>query len=148
MKYNIKGQSLFEVMFAVAVASIIMMSVVALTKQTISGSDFSKNNALASRYAQEATDWIREERDNDWTAFFNRASTNPTLCLEALAWGGAPPCPDITGTQFNRSVTLTQVDLDATLGDESVEAEVVVTWSDGKGMHQISNISRYTNWNI
>lgn len=148
MKKKMEGQSLFEVMFAVAVASIIMMSVVALSKQTISSSDFSKNNSLASRYAQEATDWIREERDNNWLLFYNRAGPNPTICLEGFAWGGPPLCPDIAGTIFNRSVTLQQIDLDANPGNESVEVEVVVTWEDGKGIHQVSNISRLTNWNI
>lgn len=148
MKKKMEGQSLFEVMFAVAVASIIMMSVVALSKQTISSSDFSKNNSLASRYTQEATDWVREERDNNWILFFNRAGPNPTICLEGLAWGGVPPCPDIAGTIFNRSVTLQRVDLDANPGNESVEVEVIVTWEDGKGIHQVSNISRLTNWNI
>jgi hypothetical protein len=148
MKQYLHGQSLFEVMFAVAVAAIIMMSVVSLSKQTISSADFSKNNALASRYSQEATDWVREERDNDWITFYNRANTNPTVCLESLAWGGSPPCPDMTGTVFNRTVTLQQVDLDGNLGDESVEAEVIVTWTDGRGMHQVSVISRLTNWNI
>jgi len=148
MRKYLSGQSLFEVMFAVAVAAIIMMSVVSLSKQTISSSDFSKNNSLASRYSQEATDWIRGERDDDWVVFFNRASTSPTICLNDLAWGGSPPCPDMTGSHFNRSVTLQQVDLDGNPGVESVEAEVVVTWTDGRGMHQVSNISRFTNWNI
>jgi len=144
------GQSLFEVMFAVAIASMIMISVVSLSKQTISSSDFSGNNALANKYALEATEWIREERDNDWIDFYNRAGPNPTLCLEDLAWGGAPPCPDIVDTpfKFKRSVILRQVDLDATPGNESVEIEVIVTWTDGKGMHQVKNITRYTNWNI
>jgi len=159
MKRNLLGQSLFEVMFAVAIASIIMISVVALSKQTISSSDFSTNNALASRYTQEATDWIRQERDgddnpltDDWMIFYNRAAPNPTLCLEDLVgvgWGGPPPCPDVVGTpfKFKRSVILGQVDLDANPGNESVEAAVIVTWTDGKGSHQVKNISRYTNWN-
>ena len=100
MKFSNLGQSLFEVIFAVAIASMIMVSVVSLSKQTVSSSDYSRNNALASRYAQEATDWIRQERDgdddpatNDWQIFYDRASGNPTICLEDLAWGGAPPCP-------------------------------------------------------
>jgi Tfp pilus assembly protein PilV len=150
-KRRLSGQSLFEVMFAVAIASIIMMSVVALSKQTVSSSDFSRNNALASRYAQEAVDWVRSERDSDWSAFFTRANANPTFCLEDLnvvGWGGAPPCSNVTGTIFERSVVLTQVDLDSDPGVESVEAEVVVTWDDGKGAHRVSVISRLTNWNI
>ena len=150
MKKLTNGQSLFEVMFAIAIASMIMISVVSLSKQTISSSDFSRNNALASRYAQEATGWIREERDKNWTAFYNKAGPNPTICLENLAWGGAPTCPDMAGTpfKFKRSVILRQVDLDANPGNESVEAEVIVIWTDGKGMHQVKNITRYTNWNI
>jgi len=158
MKKYILGQSLFEVMFAVAIASMIMVSVVSLSRQTISGSDFSRNNALASRYVQEAADWIREQRDDqisqdDWVTFYNWALGSPTICLEdlnAIGWGGSPPCPDIVGVpfNFNRFVTLRQIDLDAIPGNESVEAEVIVTWMDGKGMHQVKSISRYTDWNL
>ena len=32
-------------------------------------------------------------------------------------------------------------------GNPTVEAEVIVTWTDGKGMHQVKSISRYTSWN-
>lgn len=146
-----KGQSLFEVIFAVAVVSIIMVSVVSLSKRMVSSSDFSKNNALANKYVLEATEWVRQERDTDWITFYNRAAGNPTRCLQNLSWGGGPPCGNITGTNnFTRQVSLLRVDLDgdAANGNESVEAEVIVNWQDGKGMHQVKNISRYTNWNI
>ena len=146
------GQSLFEVMFAVAIASMIMISVVSLSKQTISSSDFSGNNALANKYALEATEWIRGERDNDWVSFHNKAAANPTFCLDNLSWGGGfPPCPIMPGTNiFRRQATLSRIDLDGDIGNgnESVEMQVIVTWEDGKGMHQVKNITRYTNWNI
>ena len=42
------GQSLFEVVFAIAVVAIIISGVVALSATTVRNSSFSRNNALAT----------------------------------------------------------------------------------------------------
>ena len=57
-----KGQSLFEVVFAVAVSALIITAIVILAGNAVSNSTFSRNKALAGRFVQEAIEWLRKER--------------------------------------------------------------------------------------
>lgn len=56
------GQSLFEVMFALSVAAMILVAVVALVATSIRNSTFSKNKALANKYASELSEWLKKEK--------------------------------------------------------------------------------------
>ncbi|MFC1649734.1 hypothetical protein ACFL2C_03430 [Patescibacteria group bacterium] len=129
-----KGQSLFEVVFAIAIATVVLTGVVFLATSTIRNSTFSKNKAEATKFTQEAAEWLREQKDQNWDNLATHIS--PSRCLGDLNW--ASGCV-IVGTIFSRSVSLTQV------GDD-IEAQVIVTWTDGLGEHQVKSITTYTNW--
>src|SRR4030043_2346790 len=83
-----KGQSLFEIVLALAIATLIVVALVALASSAIRNSTFAKNKALATRYSQEATEWLRGERDTNWDIFATKALT-PTWCLPSLSWMSA-----------------------------------------------------------
>ncbi|MFV1917388.1 MAG: hypothetical protein ACC618_02840, partial [Patescibacteria group bacterium] len=105
-----KGQSLFEVIFTLAIAALIMVGIVSLAASSIRNSAFSRNNTQATRYVQEASEWLREQRDTDWSVFSGYASSAPgeKWCLTSLAWpGSSGNCGTTTidGT-FTREVTL------------------------------------------
>ena len=146
---NHKGQSLFEVIFAIGIAAVILVAIASLAAKSIANSTFSKNNALASKYAQEGSECLREQRDNalrttGWNAFKLQATN--TKCLN----GAAPNCIigsgmcDISGTPFRRGATFSNV---VNLNGEEIRAIVIVQWSDGQGTHQVRNITTFTNWN-
>ena len=61
-----KGQSLFEVVFAVGIAGLIVTGIVSLANRTLGNSNTSRDRSLASRYAQDMTDCLRELRDEDF----------------------------------------------------------------------------------
>lgn len=139
-----KGQSLFEVVIAIGVIGIIIAGVVSLAAGSIRNSTFSRNNSLATRYAQEAIEWMRGERDADWVTFYNRATVAGNMyCLDSLSWAKARPCNAgeyIAGTILTRRVIFTPV---PTL---EVEAEVTVLWADSQGIHQVASSTVYTDW--
>jgi type II secretory pathway pseudopilin PulG len=150
IKYNFSrnsGQSLFEVVVALGIAAVILTGVVGLTTSSIRNSTFSRNNSLAARYAQETIEWLRTERDSDWTTFANRSvgGAGQRWCLTAnpISWPGTSgPCGAsnvIAGTVFTRELTMT-------LGTNSIEASVVVSWTDSQGTHQVRNGTLFTNW--
>ena len=72
------GQSLFEVVFAVAIAAMILVGIVSLATTSTRNSIFSRNNSQATKYAQEVVEWLREERDKDW---INLSSHIGNRCL-------------------------------------------------------------------
>lgn len=142
---SVRGQSLFEVVVALFVVTLIMITLVALAVTSVRNSDFSKNKALATRHAQEASEWLRGERDEDWDVFSTRAAGAPgqRWCLNSLSW---PATPGGCGSSFiqdgifQREVTL------LTLDPVTIETQVIVYWNDSLGRHEVNATTNLTNW--
>lgn len=147
------GQSLFEVLFSVAVASIILVGVVSLAATSIRNSSFSSNGSLATEFVQEGSEWIRQFRDADWDAFKSHSSggSGSNWCINTIpypppAWGLPTSCgtSTISGTIFTRSLNLAD---DATDPGAIVHVTVTVTWNDAQGIHTVRSISSLSDWN-
>ena len=151
-----RGQSLFELVVAIAVSAIIIIALVSLATLSIRNSTYSKNKALAANYAQEATEWLRGQRDNNTDVFFTDASNNTAIsgsgyCLSTLALGTLISSISTPGkcaalvenTTFTRYTILTTT---TQSGKTVVEADVVVSWSDAQGFHEITSATNFTDW--
>jgi Tfp pilus assembly protein PilV len=143
-----KGQSLFEVVFALAVAALVLTGIVSIAATSVRNSSFARNNALATRYVQETSEWLREQRDNNiWADFSGNA--DETYCFQSLggtfpAAGGCSTTDYINDTIFVRQVILT-LENTANPGD-TVEAEITVRWTDAQGLHTAGSTAQYTRW--
>ncbi len=135
--YN--GQSLFEVVFAIGIAALVLVGVMSLSTTSLRNSIFSKNNTLATKYAQEGTEWIREQRDTNWTTFYPVAN-GATRNMGSLSWPPSGSCNIPNDTTFCRTVKLTS------LGSDTVSALLLVTWTDGQGTHSVHSATTYTKW--
>lgn len=136
-----KGQSLFEILFAFVIMSLIVVAIVGLATISIRNSSYSRNRTLAEKYATEAVDWLRQERDGGWTQFADRALSGK-YCLVGLNWNISRSCEEnesIAGTVLYRTVELLGL-------DNKIEAEVVVSWNDAKGLHEIKLSTLFSNW--
>lgn len=139
------GQSLFEVVVALAITGLLIVSIVSLVSNSIRNATFSKNKSVAATYAQEATEWLRGQRDNNITTFETNALTS-MWCLRTLSWDLAGGCLDsyqIPGTPFTREVTFT---VSTVNGKTLIQADVIVFWEDSQGIHQIDNSTDFTDW--
>ncbi|MFZ5932782.1 MAG: PulJ/GspJ family protein [Patescibacteria group bacterium] len=141
------GQSLFEIMLALAISTLIIVAIVVLTSNAIRNTTFSKNKTLATRYSQEATEWLRGERDTDFTAFESRAAT-PLYCFPALSWASATvgACgsgQEITDTIFKREISFSGSVVN---GKTLVEAGVKVYWTDSQGLHEVRSVTNFSDW--
>jgi Tfp pilus assembly protein PilV len=144
-----RGQSLFEVIFALALASIVLVAIVSLSVTSIRNSTYSKNSVQATQLAQETTEWLRGQRDVDWAAFLARAnSAGRQWCISSLAWPSASgSCgPSVPNTVFTRSITLTSGDIDGNSIIDTVDADIIVSWTDSQGTHDSRNRARFTDW--
>lgn len=138
----ISGQSLFEVVVALAVVTLIIIALVALASTSIRNVDFSKNKTLATRYSQEAIEWLRGERDFDFDAFYQKALT-PTWCMDTLVLDDIGQCDTtevIAGTIFRREAAF------SIINSANVEAEVNVYWEDAQGLHEVKTVTNFTDW--
>jgi Tfp pilus assembly protein PilV len=146
-----KGQSLFEVVVAVAISALIIVAIVSLAINSIQNSDYSRNKTLASTYSQQATEWLRGQRDSGPDAFFSTHTIVPApggYCLPALTWtqlvaDTVHECnAKIPGTVFTRWVTFNR---NVQNGKMVVETDVTVSWSDSQGVHEITDATNLSD---
>jgi len=148
-KKNLSGQSLFEVVLALGLITLIMVSVVAMASLSIFNSSYAKNQTQATRLTETSLEWIRGERDNGWNDFLSQAVPNDsdqTKCFTDLSWENSKlgNCGDtdfINNTFLKREILFNFVDT-TTIG-----VIVKVYWIDGHGYHEINSSTYLTNWN-
>lgn len=142
---NQQGQSLFEIVLSIAIITAIIVGLISLVVSAIRNATFSRNETQASRYAQETTEWLRQERDHDFDLFKEKSLT-PTWCLPELVWIKVGNCTDsdvVTNTSFRREVSFSS---SVQSGKTIIEVEVKVTWEDSQGEHQVKTVTSFTDW--
>lgn len=140
------GQSLFEVVLALGVITAIIVGVVSLTANSIRNSVYSRNKTLATRYASEATEWLRSQRDVLGFDYFKTRAQPGTHCLKNLVWTGVGNCTSgdkIAGTSLFRDVAFTN-----NLVDQKtiIEVDIRVYWHDAQGDHEVVSATNFSDW--
>jgi Tfp pilus assembly protein PilV len=136
------GQSLFEVILALAIVTLVIVTIVALAATSIRNTSFSKNKTLAAKYSQEALEWLRGERDKSWESFADFALT-PVWCLKNLAWEQSTGCSSadvVAGTTLRREVIFQNIAAD------NIETKIKIYWQDNQGLHEVNSVTNFTNW--
>ena len=126
MKKQEKGQSLIEVLVALALVVLVILALIAVTTISVRNATFAKNQSLATNYAQEAIEGARELRDSDKETFF----TNDDA-----------PCDktdSISPFELTRECNL--------VGSDKMTILVTVTWTDAKGDHKSELYTELTKW--
>ncbi len=143
---RLKGQSLFEMIVAVLIVSLVMIALVSLSTKNLALTAYSRNKTLANRHSQEVLEWVRGERDRDWAAFVSHSNASGTTwCVANLSWSSQGACstsnaiPNST-TPFLRSMTL------RTSAVNTVDVTVITSWIDGSGTHESRASTVLTNW--
>lgn len=119
------GQSLIEVLAALAVVILVVLALVMVVTTSIRNATFAKNQSLATKYAQEAIEKVRAFRDEDPDSFFAGSCLSPE---------------DLSGFGFDQTI-------DCLIeGEDKVKVTVAVSWTDAKGEHQSALSTYLTKW--
>jgi Tfp pilus assembly protein PilV len=153
---NIKGQSLFEVVVAIGVSALIIVAIVSLASNSIRNATFSRNDSQAASYAQQATEWLRAERDRDINIFMTNVSLNTpaptTYCFSKLDWNQSTKCGasdfikdanDTTDTIFLREAVF---NIDKSTGKTIIQTDISVFWTDSQGVHTVTSATNFADW--
>jgi Tfp pilus assembly protein PilW len=126
MRIRSKGQSLLELVIALGAASIILTAIAVSVLSSLGATNQSKNQNLASQYAQEAMDTVRNLRDADYAEFSTKSGM---YCLNEGETELLTSCPTPNVKTYYR-----QVEFDTSTGCGSGITKVIVTvsWSDTK----------------
>lgn len=146
---NSRGQSLFEVVIALAISALIIVSLVSLVSSSIRNTTFSKNKTLAARYAQEGTEWLRGQRDED-IATFKTNTLTPIWCFKDLSFSIVGPCgtgDEIDGTPFKREIVFSSTSVNVGgVNKIVIQADVSVVWEDSQGFHEVKSATNFVDW--
>ncbi len=122
-----KGQTLIEVLAALTILAIIAVSVTAIVTSSLNNSQFAKNKTLATKYAQQGMEAMRELRNNDYSQF---RTYSGTYCLSVIpaVLATRPPCTTPNVANFLRTVDMGL----GGCGANTTRVIVMVSWSDGR----------------
>lgn len=140
------GQSLLEVLVALTIAILVVLALVRAVTVAVRNASFARNQALATKYSEEAMEWLRSQRDKSWDNLDSKDDpAGNRYCLNSLSWpasvGSCSSTNFIPGTPFQREVVLTEV----TAG-EKIKAEVKVSWQETRKTYQSRLYSYFTKW--
>lgn len=144
MKIFQKGQSLFELVVAIAMSALVIVTIVSLVTNAIRSSTFSKDNALAAAIASDGMEWLRSQRDDNINTFLDNVTT-PIWCFTTLDWGSPGSCvaTNQIDNLFTREGDFT---VSTPSGKTLINATINVYWNDSQGTHTVSNNSIFTDW--
>ena len=133
IKLNNKGQTLIEALIALGVSVVIVGAIALSIISGINNATFSKNQNLATAYAQEGMDIVHQQSESDWETFKNIASGTYCLDQNATSLDSGSDCISVITPNIS-SFFLRKVKIDpAGSGCSSGEkVSVIVAWSDGK----------------
>jgi type II secretory pathway pseudopilin PulG len=161
---NQKGQSLVEALIALGVAAIVVSAMAVAAITAVNNADFSKYQNLATQYAQQGLEILKQQSQTDWNAFSSQVGGSPgnLYCLDQDKTKlDLPPlgsCAQNINDQNNkpffvRDVRLTQTDPADLDCHGIVRVTVRVSWTDGKCSsttdycHKVSLKSCFANIN-
>lgn len=162
MNKNSKGQSLFEIVMALAISTLIITALVILAANAVKNSIYARNKTQATRYSQEATEWLRGERDKDWATVYAKSTVDNSatcgaeypscFCFADLSWTSSTigKCSDgaeINSTIFKREIYFNRSTVTISGIDKTILGMLVkVYWVDPQGIHDVRSATSFTDW--
>lgn len=159
------GQGIVEVVVALGTAVVIISAIAIAVITALDNAQYSKNQNLATQYAQEGMEIVRQIRDSDYNKFTSYGNTGKTYCLGKNTQQLIPTDADCEQNveAFVRKVML-ENNSESCLSSLSptptgtpqtpTRVEIVVLWSDSKCSgnvafcHQVELVSCLSGINV
>ena len=133
---NNKAFSLIEVLVFTAVLGLFFVAALSVATFNIRNMKIQEHKILATRYAEEATEWLKQEKEDRWydelpsVGFSSRDTSGgpgKNYCLNSLVWTVATLCTTYglgTPTIYKRELLIKNI------STTQIEATVTVLWKD------------------
>jgi type II secretory pathway pseudopilin PulG len=149
------GVTLLEVLIFMTLLSLIIIAIVYSTTLSLKRTQFNQRKIFATRYAEEVEEWMRGEKEVDWTVFSGRAPNTYCMNTDIGTCDSAGTCWDDVG-----ACAATDYSLDAPAGltngykrsvvlspsGSRVDMAVTVEWVDGPNTFDVGVNSTFSRW--
>lgn len=146
------GQSLLEIVVSVGLVTMVLVALVSAISFSLANAQFARNKALATKYDQEAVEWLREQRDASWfdlNSMAPDAGSGQIYCV--------PTLPVTVTTMTNGTCTTAVIDdnydifhrevtLRGVAADDSVSVTLKVWWYQGAKQVNVTVNTTLTRW--
>ena len=133
-----KGFSLVEVLVFVTILSLFFVAAMAVTTYSLKNMKNQEYKIIASHLAEEGMEWVKSEKEGDWTDFSSKdTGAGTTYCLKDLNWDSPDPCADYplgTPAIFKREI---EIDNQAGSPVSSIDVQITVSWTEGTTIFQV-----------
>jgi len=171
MRHDSKGQSLIEVLIAIAIAMIISVALINLVVSATKDAQHAKNIARASKIATEGVEFVRTVRDRqgwgDGTTGFSAYGNNTTSSCNPLLLGqcfnsvnttswiltGSGGTGETVENIFTRSYVICHTHDPAAASCPTVTnnpcesvVNVLVRWEETSGIQEAKSTVKLTDW--
>ena len=145
---------IIETMVAFFVSMMALVALLELSNKSANSSGLSNRSAVATAYADEGINWVKQQRISmTWGDFLAESNSGGlAYCLKSPPFsftGGAcnPSGDEISGTIFTRNLTMNRGTMNDAGGNSQVfvTAYITVTWSEGGRVEKIQRDSEFFN---
>lgn len=133
-----KGQTLIEILVAMGTAVVIISAITVAVISSLYNAQYSKNQNLASQYAQQGMEIMRKIRDSGWNDFYNLSgsyclgmdqTTLTEIDIKSPIYPGCASGGNSNGQNVDKFAR--EVDIGENLSS-CKNVSVTVFWSDSK----------------
>lgn len=92
---NIRGFSLIEVLVFITIISLFFITAVTITVFSLKNSITQQYRILATRFAEEGMEWVKQEKEDDWQVIAlhdDSGGAGVSFCLNSLDWNTKTDC--------------------------------------------------------
>lgn len=129
MYIRLKGQTVVEVLVALGAAVAVVTAIAVVVISAVNNTEFSKSQNLATQYAQQGMEVLRQIRDSDYATF---QTYNGTYCLDAGQTTLGSATVDCTVPNVDNFIRTVIVEKLPGCGAGVTKAKITVAWTDGK----------------
>lgn len=131
MKLNQKGQTLIEVLVAMATAVAVMSAIAVTVITSLSNVEFTKNQNLATQYSREGLEVVKRLARSNWSQFITTYNAR-NYCL--AKGQTTPTAMGPNGCGQNVDTFRRQIDIELNSGscDSNARVTSIVSWFDSK----------------
>lgn len=130
-----KSFSLVEVLVFISVLGLFFTAAISVTTFNLQSMKIQEHKILATRFAEEGIEWVKDEKETDWSTFILRdtSGTGTTYCLNSLEddWGTLGDCGESyslgSPAFFLRNLLIKNTGNPV----DQVDATITVSWKEG-----------------
>lgn len=135
-----KAFSLIEVLVFVTIISLFFITAVTITIFSLKNSKIQEYRILATRFAEEGIEWVKQEKEDDWQLFTTRddsGGSGTTYCLNTLDWNNKTDCNEIYALGppniFKRKLLI----VNSGSPVDIISTDLTVSWLENNVEHKI-----------